>query len=71
MAKTQKQTKPAGKARKVAKTTTKPAATRGSRPRDARLPAPGTTLTRNYKGKEVRVTVLPEGLRWDGRGTVR
>ena len=70
--KTKPTTKPAGKARKpmskkgatrAARTPTTP---RGARTRDARLPAPGTTITRTYKGRELRVEVLDEGFRWDG-----
>ncbi len=34
---------------------------------DPRLPAPGTTLTRVYKGRTVKVRVLPEGFEWEGR----
>jgi len=35
--------------------------------RDDRLPAPGTVLTRRYKGREHRVTVLPGGFEYEGR----
>ncbi len=35
--------------------------------RDARLPTPGTVLTRQYKGQEIRVTALDDGFEWDGR----
>jgi len=35
--------------------------------RDPRLPAPGSTLVRRYKGVDVRVTVLDDGFEWDGR----
>ena len=45
------------------------AARRGAAPRkgarDPRLPAAGTTLVRPYKGKDVRVTVLEQGFRWE------
>lgn len=34
---------------------------------DARLPMPGTVLTREYRGKTLRVTVLDEGFAYDGR----
>ena len=61
MAKKPKPTKTAGRTRKAPKT----AAPRGTR--DPRLPAPGTVLQRTFKGKELRVTVLDEGFRWDGR----
>jgi hypothetical protein len=40
--------------------------TRATRTRDARLPAPGTVLTRTFKGKELRLTVLDEGFRFEG-----
>lgn len=33
---------------------------------DARLPRPGTVITRPYKGTTVRVTVLPKGFLYDG-----
>jgi hypothetical protein len=62
-------TKPAGKARK---TTSKkgvkgmPATPRATKTRDPRLPAAGTTLTRRYKGRDLRVTVLDEGFRFEG-----
>ena len=36
-------------------------------PQDARLPAPGTVLTRAYKGHEYRVTVLSRGFEHDGQ----
>ncbi len=35
--------------------------------RDPRLPAPGTVLTRQYKGREIRVVTLDDGFEWDGR----
>ena len=62
----------AGKARKAPKTaaTPKPAKTAtpaAPRERDPRLPAAGTTIKREYKGKEIRVSVLEEGFRCDGK----
>ena len=33
---------------------------------DKRVPLPGTVLTRTYKGREVRVTVLTDGFDHDG-----
>lgn len=67
---TKKQTtKRAGKARG---TTTKkgakgtPGMSRTQRARDPRLPAPGTTITRTFKGRELRLTVLDEGFRFEG-----
>ncbi len=37
------------------------------RPRDSRLPAPGTTITREFNGKEIKVEVLEVGFRYDGK----
>ncbi len=34
--------------------------------RDPRLPAPGTIVTRQYKGAEIRVTVLADGFEFRG-----
>ncbi len=34
---------------------------------DTRLPMPGTVLVREWKGREVRVTVLPDGFEYEGR----
>lgn len=40
----------------------------GSEPRTAALPlAEGTVITRRYKGRDIRVTVLAEGFRWEGQ----
>lgn len=36
-------------------------------PRDPRLPAPGTVIERQYKGKTHRVEVREDGFRYDGR----
>lgn len=36
--------------------------------RDPRLPAAGTVLTREYKGRKMEVTVLEEGFELDGKG---
>ena len=36
------------------------------RPRDARLPAPGTVLLRRYKGHVHQVEVLDSGIFYDG-----
>ena len=71
--KTKPTTKPAGKARKTMskkgarRAARTPATPCGSRTRDPRLPAPGTTITRTFKGRELRVEVLDEGFRWDGK----
>ena len=35
--------------------------------RDARLPMPGSVLTRTYKGGTVEVTVLADGFEYDGQ----
>jgi hypothetical protein len=68
MAKKQKSTK-AGNSRKASKvpaTARTPKAPR-TRERDPRLPAAGTTLTREYKGKTIKVSVLEDGFRCDGK----
>lgn len=33
---------------------------------DDRIPMPGTVMTREYKGRTLRVTVLADGFEWDG-----
>jgi len=38
-----------------------------AKPRDPRLPAPGTTTTRTYKDKALKVTYLDEGVEVDGK----
>ncbi len=35
--------------------------------RDPRLPSPGTLLTRQYHGNEIRVLVLDDGFEWEGQ----
>jgi len=35
--------------------------------RDSRLPSPGSVITRQYKGQEIRVTVTDAGFEWQGR----
>ena len=35
--------------------------------RDARLPSPGSTISRQYHGQEIRVAVLEKGFEWEGR----
>jgi hypothetical protein len=35
--------------------------------RDPRLPAPGTTIERVYKGKTLKIEVLEHGFRFDGK----
>jgi hypothetical protein len=45
-----------------------PAASTPSGPRrDHRLPSPGSTLVRRYRGDDVRVLVLDDAFEWDGR----
>jgi hypothetical protein len=34
---------------------------------DRRLPMPGTVLTRQYKGRTVVVTILPNGFEYEGK----
>jgi hypothetical protein len=40
---------------------------RNHRSTDLRLPLPGTVLTRSFKGKTVKVCVLPDGFRYQDR----
>jgi Protein of unknown function (DUF2924) len=35
-------------------------------PADRRLPAPGTVITRPYKGRDLQVRILAEGFEYDG-----
>src|SRR5213593_3698836 len=35
--------------------------------RDPRLPSPGSEITRQYKGQEIRVVVTETGFEWEGR----
>ncbi len=35
--------------------------------RDPRLPSPGTVLTRQYHGNEIRVLALDDGFEWEGQ----
>lgn len=69
---TKKTTSKAAKASKTTKTTrTKakrapaPKATGKDRPRDPRLPAVGTVLTRQFKGKEIVVEVVEGGFQFE------
>ncbi len=34
---------------------------------DSRLPLPGTLLTREYRGRLIQVTVMPNGFEWEGQ----
>ena len=38
-----------------------------TRSRDPRLPSPGTILSRQYHGREIRVLVLEDGFEYDGQ----
>lgn len=51
---------PAG-ATRVLKAPTGPSAA------DPRLPAPGAAIVRQYKGRQVRVVVLPDGFEYEGQ----
>lgn len=51
---------------KSKRATAEPKPTKAARPRDPRIPAPGTEMVRPYKGKDIRVQVLDEGFRWEG-----
>jgi len=62
--KTAKETKPAPK---TTRKSAAPKAEKPKRPRDPRLPAPGTTLVRPYKGKDYAVTVLEDTFEWEGQ----
>ena len=55
-----------GKTPSPAPTPTAPAKGETPRPRDPRLPKPGTILTREFQGKKVQVEVLDAGFRYDG-----
>ena len=37
------------------------------RPRDNRLPAPGSFITKTYRGKTIEVKVLENGFEYDGK----
>ena len=55
-----------GKTSSTAPTPAAPAKDGTPRPRDPRLPRPGTVLTRTFNGKEIKVEVLDAGFRYDG-----
>ena len=59
--------KPAPKTKAPAKTEAPAKVAPPAQARDPRLPAPGTTLTREFKGKEIRVEVLDTGFAYDGQ----
>ncbi|MDW8224362.1 MAG: DUF2924 domain-containing protein [Gemmatales bacterium] len=46
--------------------TSAPVAAIPARAADPRLPAPGTVLVREYKGRTLQVTVLPDGFEFEG-----
>lgn len=55
------------RAAEVRAVSTRSASARGGHPDYPRLPAPGTSLVREYKGRQVRVVVLPDGgFEWEG-----
>jgi hypothetical protein len=64
----QQKTKKAGRSRKAVKSAAPARAekTPTTRERDPRVPAPGTTLVRVYKGKEHRLKVLADGFEYEG-----
>jgi hypothetical protein len=68
VSKSRKVAKPAApKTRKQpAKTTTAPKRTPKPTDRDPRLPAVGTTLEREFKGKTIKVKITAEGFEYDG-----
>jgi len=52
----------------ITNTVPEPTSRRGARPvRDPRLPSPGGVITRQYHGREIRVTVTETGFEWEGR----
>ena len=55
-----------GKTKSPEPTPAAPAKDATPRPRDPRLPRPGTVLTRTFNGKEIKVEVLDAGFRYDG-----
>lgn len=63
---TKKQATPAGRTRKT-KTTKGAKASRATTARDPRLQTPGSTLTRTFKGRELRVKVLGDGFEYEGK----
>lgn len=70
---TKKTTSKAAKASKTTKTTrtkakkaSAPKATGKDRPRHPRLPAVGTKLTRQFKGREIVVDVVEGGFQYEG-----
>lgn len=65
--KTTRATAKAPARKKAPKAETPAQETSPPRERDPRLPAPGAVLSRTYKGKDYRVTVLDDGFRWEGK----
>lgn len=35
--------------------------------KDPRLPAPGTTFTKKFKGKELFIEITEDGIKWEGK----
>jgi len=68
MKQSKKQTKKAGSSRKATRSAAPARAEKTPKTgeRDARIPAPGTTLTRVYKGNEHRLKVLADGFEYEG-----
>ncbi len=44
-----------------------PTSTPVPQPRDPRLPAPGTVITRSYRGRTIAVTVMEDGFEYEDR----
>lgn len=66
MAKNQTTTKRAGRTSGTTRKRASARAPRATGTRDPRRPAPGTTIKRTFKGKELRLTVLDDGFRFEG-----
>ena len=74
MAKKQAKTKGTKKSSKTTKALAPDAAVPATWPespkarvRDPRLPAAGSVITRSFKGAEIKVTVLEDGFRYEGK----
>ena len=50
----------------AAVTVTKPIPAARAKPRDPRLPTPGSAIVRQYKGRKHRVVVLEDGFEYEG-----
>ena len=51
-----------------AEPTPRPRGTSAAGDRDPRLPAPGTAITRKYKGRTLEIVVLADGFEFEGKG---